>query len=233
MTPARLALAATAHPALLPRVLPFAAFVVLLALEPALARVLSPTLDPRWLYAVRAAVAAGLLGWFWRDYGELARPAAPDRRHLLAAVAIGLGVLALWRTLDGGWLVLGAPGAGFDPRAADGTLIWPLALARLAGAALVVPLIEELFWRAFVLRWLEDADFSSVAPGRVGGRALILSSIVFGLEHQQWAAGIVAGLAYGWLYRRSGNLWLAVSAHAVTNAGLGLHVLASGAWHYW
>lgn len=66
-----------------------------------------------------------------------------------------------------------------------------------------------------------------------GVRAVLLSSVVFGLEHSQWLAGILAGIAYGWLYLRTGNLWVAIVAHAVTNAGLGIWVLATGAWYFW
>jgi len=50
---------------------------------------------------------------------------------------------------------------------------------------------------------------------------------------QQWAAGIVAGLAYAWLFIATRNLWVAVVAHAVTNSGLGIVVLLTGAWHFW
>jgi len=68
---------------------------------------------------------------------------------------------------------------------------------------------------------------------RNGVRALLISSIVFGIEHGLWLAGIIAGLAYGWLYIRSGNLWLPIFAHAVTNLLLGAWVLATGQWHFW
>ena len=119
------------------------------------------------------------------------------------------------------------------PLAADGSIDWSLALMRLAGSALVVPLMEELFWRSLVMRWLDEADFLAVDPARIGLRAVLFSSIAFGLEHSQWAAGMLAGLVYGWLYVRSGNLWIPIAAHAVTNAGLGVWVLATGAWYFW
>jgi CAAX prenyl protease-like protein len=93
--------------------------------------------------------------------------------------------------------------------------------------------MEELFWRSLVMRWLEDTDFAALNPAQVGFRALLLSSLAFGFEHSQWLAGVLAGIAYGWLYQRSGNLWVAVVAHATTNVGLGLWVLATGAWYFW
>jgi len=217
----------------LARAVPFAVFIGLMAAEPWLAGQLAGMIDPRWLYGIRATLVAGLLFVFWPSFTELTAARRPSRRQIWLAPAAGLLVLAIWLWLDSGVFVLGRSGSGFVPRAVDGGIDWPLALMRLAGSALVVPLMEELFWRSLVMRWLEEADFLAVDPARIGLRAVFLSSIAFGLEHSQWAAGILAGLVYGWLYLRSGNLWLAIAAHAVTNAGLGVWVLATGAWYFW
>ena len=200
------------------RALPFAVFIGLMAAESWLAAQLTGVIDPRWLYGIRAALVAGLLFVFLPSFMELTSARRPSIREVGLALAAGLFVLAVWLLLDSGIFVLGQSGSGFDPRTADGSIDWSLALMRLAGAALVVPLMEELFWRSLVMRWLEDADFLTVNPVRVGLRAVLLSSIVFGLEHSQWAAGMLAGLVYGWLYVRSGNLWVPVAAHAVTNS---------------
>jgi CAAX prenyl protease-like protein len=219
-------------PPILFRAIPFAVFVTLLAIEPWLGRQLADILDPRWLYGGRSIIVAGLLLLFWHHYRELVirRPKTLD---CLLAVGVGFVVLAFWLKLDAGIFVLGQSGSGFDPREADGSINWPLAVMRLAGSALVVPVMEELFWRSLVMRWLENTDFATVDPARVGIFALLFSSIAFGFEHSQWAAGILAGVAYGWLYLRCRNLWLAIIAHAVTNAGLGIWVLATASWYFW
>ena len=67
-----------------------------------------------------------------------------------------------------------------------------------------------------------ESRFPADFPAAVGLRALFVSSLVFGLEHSLWFAGLLAGLAYGWLYRRSGNLWWLILAHGLTNFILGL-----------
>ncbi len=219
-------------PPLLARAIPFVIFIGLLAAEPWLGRQLADVIDARWLYGVRSIIVAGLLWFFWSRFEELA-VRRPDRRQCFLGVAVGLVVLAIWLTLDTGFFVLGQSGSGFDPRTGEGLLDWPLALMRLAGSALVVPVMEELFWRSLIMRWLVNADFAAVDPARVGISALLFSSLAFGFEHSQWAAGIIAGLAYGWLYQRSRNLWLPILAHAVTNAGLGVWVLVTGAWYFW
>ncbi|MBU1363597.1 MAG: CAAX prenyl protease-related protein [Gammaproteobacteria bacterium] len=217
----------------LARAVPFAVFIGLMAAEPWLAAQLAEVIEPHWLYGLRAALVAGLLFAFWPGFTELTAARRPSAREIGLALTAGLMVLGIWLLLDSGIFVLGESGSGFVPDAADGGIDWPLALMRLAGSALVVPLMEELFWRSLVMRWLEEADFSAVDPARIGLRAVLVSSLVFGLEHSQWAAGMLAGLVYGWLYMRSGNLWVAIVAHAVTNAGLGIWVLATGAWYFW
>jgi CAAX prenyl protease-like protein len=84
------------------------------------------------------------------------------------------------------------------------------------------------------LRAAAQADGArGVDPQRVGTKAVVLSTFVFMLAHTLWLAAIVAGLAYAWLYVRSGKLWLAVIAHAVTNGALGAWVGATGHWQFW
>ena len=218
------------------RVLPFGAYIAFLAVEPHAGTVFGALgfsgLDPRWIYLVKVGCVGGLLAYFWRDYRELARPGNARASDWILAAAAGLAVFFAWIRLDASWMVIGDSGAGFDPRT-EGQIDWSLATARIAGAALVVPLMEELFWRSFVMRWIDRSDFLSVAPGAVSMRALSIASAIFAVEHREWFAGLVAGLVYAWLYVRSANLWLPVLAHAVTNAVLGVYVLATGKWGYW
>lgn len=218
-------------PAALARCIPFFVFMALLALRGYLPDDLG--LDARWVYGAQALVVAGLLAWYWRGYGELARQNLPDAREGALAVVVGIAVFALWVQLDAPWMQLGTATASFVPLDASGQLIWPLVALRLAGAALVVPVMEELFWRSFLMRWVQHPGFERVDPRTVGLKAIVLSTFVFTLAHTLWLAAIVAGLAYAWLYRRSGKLWTAVIAHAVTNGMLGVWVIWTGRWEFW
>ena len=211
------------------RSLPFAVYIGFLALAPILTRVFGAAFDPRWLYAAQVGLAAAALAACWRRYGELHEAPAPA--GLAAGAAVGALVFALWINLDFGPLVLRSS-EGFDPTT-DGRVEWRLALTRLAGATLVVPVMEEVFWRAFILRWLHRPRFLDVDPREVGWQPLLISSAVFATEHHLWFAGLLAGLAYGWLYIRTGNVWVPVAAHAVTNGLLGWWVLATGSWTFW
>jgi hypothetical protein len=186
--------------------------------------------DVRWLYPLKAVLVALTLWYFRGEYRELlARPAA---KSLWISIAVGVLVFVLWINLDQGWLNLGG-GAGFDPHTPDGHLTWVLVVFRLAGAALEVPVMEELFWRSFLMRWIERQDFLTVPAAQVGLRAILISSALFGSEHSLWFAGILAGLAYAWLYRIYQTLWAPITAHATTNLVLGLWVLYAGAWQFW
>ena len=215
------------------RVLPFAVFMALLAL-----RSMAPTdgrwgFDTQWLYGLNLLLVGGLLAACWREYGELARQNLPQPGELALSVLVGMAVFGLWIHLDAPWMQIGQPSASFVPVDALGQLQWPLIAVRWAGAALLVPVMEELFWRAFLMRWLQAPQFEGVDPRRVGAKAVILSTFVFMLAHPLWLAAIVAGLAYALLYRQTGKLWTAVLAHAVTNGALGIWVVKTGQWQFW
>jgi CAAX prenyl protease-like protein len=142
-------------------------------------------------------------------------------------------VFVLWIQLDAPWMRLAEPSASFVPVDAQGALIWPLIAVRWLGAALLVPVMEELFWRSFLMRWVQSPQFEAVLPQRVGVKAVMLVTFVFMLAHTLWLAAIIAGLAYAWLYIRTGKLWVPVIAHAVTNGVLGVWVVATQSWAFW
>jgi CAAX prenyl protease-like protein len=215
------------------RIVPFAVFMLLLAL-----RGIAPSdggwgFDARWLYGATVSVVGALLLAWRHEYGELSRQNLPSAREALWAVAVGLVVFGLWISLDHPALRLGRESAAFHPVDAQGSLDWTLIVVRWIGAALLVPVMEELFWRSFLMRWIERAQFEAVPPRQVGFRAVMLSTFVFMLAHTLWLAAILAGVAYALLYIRSGKLWTAVLAHAVTNGALGIWVVATRNWQFW
>ncbi len=218
-------------PAAWARILPFLLFLGLLALRGAMADL--ALLDARWLYALNLILVGGLLAFCWRGYGELHRQNRPQGREWLWSVAVGLGVFLAWIHLDAPWMQIGEPTASFVPTQGDGRLDWPLIAVRWIGATALVPVMEELFWRSFLMRWLEHPQFDAVPPQRVTIKPALLSTFAFMLVHPLWLAAIVAGAAYAGLYVRTGRLWNAVIAHAVTNGALGIWVVATGSWQFW
>ena len=212
------------------RVAPFAVFIAFLALQPYLERLF----DSRWLVVSRGLVVAGLLACLWRHYEEL------DRERLrasasdwLLAVAVGIGIFFLWISFASGWSTVGELSGGFVPLREDGSIDPWLAGLRLFGLALAVPVMEELFWRSFVMRRIDRADFLRLDPRRASLAAFALSSALFALEHSQWFAGLIAGAGYAWLYMRSRSLLIPIVSHATTNATLGTWILLTGSWAFW
>jgi len=215
------------------RIVPFAAFMLLLAVRGAVPADGSWGFDARWVYGATVLIVGALLAFYWREYGELVPQLRPNLRELLLAVAVGLAVYWLWVRLDAPWMRLGTPTAAFRPVDEQGNLMWPLLAVRWIGATLLVPVMEELFWRSFLMRWVDQPQFEAVPPQRVGLKAIVLSTFVFMLAHTLWLAAIVAGLAYAWLYVRTGKLWVPIVAHAVTNGALGVWVVMTGSWEFW
>lgn len=213
------------------RILPFAVYIGFLVLE----SILPEThigFDVRWLYTVKVACVAGALAVLWKRYGELATPRGASATDWTLSAVAGVVIFLLWIFLQQRWAMLGTP-AGWKPLSANGEKSWSLVVARLVGAVIVVPVMEELFWRSLVMRWIRSHDFLAVVPRQVGAMAFLVSSALFGLEHHQWLAGVLAGFGYAGIYMRSGNLWTAMAAHAITNLLLGSWVLYTGQWQFW
>lgn len=166
------------------------------------------------------------------QYVELYETLAIRWPQLAQAFGAGVMVFLLWINLDSGWMVL-EKSAGLDPRDETGQLDYAMVAVRIVGAVLVVPLMEELFWRSFLMRWIDRKDFLNHAPADVSFKALFLTSCVFASAHAHWFAGLVAGIVYGWLYIRTRNLWMPVIAHAITNGILGVWVVHAGRWDFW
>lgn len=113
--------------------------------------------------------------------------------------------LVILRFVDGD---LSAAARNLVDRATDPVGV--LLLVLIAGVA--APLVEELFYRGFLLRALER---------RIGTTwALVVSSVVFAAVHLQalqFPALLLFGLVAGGLYVRTGRLGMAWAAHVAFN----------------
>ena len=180
------------HPATA-RIVPFAIYIAFLPLGQMAASAF-PGADLRPLYGVQVGLTALALAYFWREYGELHVRAAIRGRDVLLAIAAGVLVFILWVSLDHPLFLLGETGGGFDPRN-DGRVDWALAVVRVLGASLTVPVMEELFWRAFLARWIDRPSCREQPPQRISLKAIGLTSCLFAVEHTLWFAGLLAGFA--------------------------------------
>lgn len=183
------------------------------------------------LYIAKAiAVTAALL-----IYRGPLREIRFDSKVVLPSVILGLAVFGLWIGID-----INVPyphigtRAAFDPTPLAGTA-WGITflVVRLYGLVLMVPVMEELFWRSFLLRYLTNPDFHKVPLGTFSALALWLMVAASALAHPEWLVAIIASLAYALWLKRTTNLFGVILAHAVTNAALGVYVLVTGNWQYW
>jgi CAAX prenyl protease-like protein len=197
----------------LPYVAPFAIYLAFLLIQ---------THDnlPR-VYPIKIIAVAAALVYFWKCYTEL----RPNFSWL--AVTVGIAAIAIWIAIDPFYPKLGQR-TGFDA-----TGRWNFIACRMAGAVLVVPVMEEIFWRAFAIRWLVDKDFKSVPVGTFTWTSFAVTVVFFGLEHHEWLAGMICGALYNWLYYWRKDVFSCIVAHAVSNAALAGWVLAKGDWKFW
>ncbi len=206
--------AAAAKRPWLPYVAPMAAYMTIMLVQ--------DSKNVLWVYPFKVIIVAGLLWVFHNRYVEL-RPS-----FSLLDVAVGLTAIALWILLDPYYPKMGGKGDIFD---ASGH--WFFIVSRVAGASLVVPLMEELFWRGFMIRWLVKEDFKKVPIGSFTLPSFAITVALFGIEHREWLAGLVCGALYNWLYYRRKSLFACVVAHATSNAALAAWVLWRGDWKFW
>jgi CAAX prenyl protease-like protein len=209
-------------------VAPFAAYVGFLALE-------KSVFHSQHLYPVRCLVVVAVILLFSRPYLSW-RPGRP-----IGSVAIGLAVFAIWIAPDAlfgyrhFWLFENPVMGTTQSTLAPGDQADFLFLAfRALGSTLLVPVLEELFWRGWLMRWLILPDFTKVPLGTYTPLAFWGVALLFASEHgPYWEVGLAAGIVYnGWLLRTR-SLADCMLAHAVTNGALSAYVIATGAWRYW
>ncbi len=216
-------------------VAPFAAFLVLTPVE-GFAVTREETPHPTWYplaYSVKVALVAAV-AWACRSTWRDLTP-SPGWTRLAVSAGLGVIVTVFWVGLDPYYPRFSFLGArtAFDP----GLIPSPIGrigflAVRFVGLAALVPLIEELFWRSFLMRWLIDPAFTRVPIGRVTPFAVAVTSVLFGLEHPEWLPGLLTGLLWAALLAWSRSLTTCLVSHAVANLGLGLYVLATGEWKF-
>jgi len=186
-----------------------------------------------YLYPLKVLVVACLLYRYRKEYQELKLKDLANFSTTFTVCISGLLVFFLWIHMD--WTL----GVAENPRGFNPTLLpcgWVrvvMTMFRVSGAVLVVPVMEELFWRSFLSRYIIDSDFKKVPLGSFSWASFLLTAVLFGFEHNYILAGMMAGIFYSLILYRTKSLAQCVLAHAVTNLALALYVLSSGKWQFW
>ena len=213
-----------------PYVLPFVAFLILLSLDGKLG--LAPEIE----YPLRVVVLAIILWVFSRHVIDFRVKNWPG------SIGLGIAVFVLWigpdlisDTYRQHWLFQNSiVGSAPTPAGGYGYLGSTALIFRTIRAVILVPIIEELFWRAWLMRWLIKPDFQGLPLGAYTAQAFWISAVLFAVEHGSfWDVGLIAGIAYNWWMVKTKSLGDLILTHAVTNGILSAYVLIAGKWQYW
>lgn len=183
-----------------------------------------------WVYPLQTLLCGAAVVYYWKHYDFGARGGW--------WLALSGGVLALGIWLSPQLLFGSAPRTeGFNPTVFEegSALYWLTVVGRFARLVIVVPLIEEIFWRGFLMRYLIKEDFDKVALGAYTPLSFFGVAGLFMLVHStaDWPAALLTGLIYNGLMVRTKSLGACVAAHAVTNLGLGAYIMATRQWGFW
>lgn len=215
----------------IPWIAPFAVFMLLLLVSDML------SLPQPWSSIVWVVVPVATLLACSRDIIASLRV-----RHPVTSVLLGLAVCALWVAPDvlvpgwrGHWLfqngITGELKTSIPPSELSDPLIVTLRVLR---ASLIVPVLEELFWRGWLPRWIVNNDWQKVPLGTYTTLAFVGTAVLFASEHgPYWEVGLLCGLIYNWWMWRTKSLGDLVLVHAVTNAALSAFVIATKRYEFW
>ena len=161
--------------------------------------------------------------------------------HWMASIAIGLGVCALWIAPDAlipGWRlhpVFQNSITGHVTTSIDPSEFTPLMLAlRTMRASLIVPVLEELFWRGWLPRWVQDLDVAKIPIGKYTPLAFWGTAVLFAAEHGPfWEVGLLCGIIFNYWIMRTRSLGDLILTHTVTNLALSLYVIWTARWMFW
>ena len=183
-----------------------------------------------WVYPLQTFLCAGLLVFYWREYEF-----HPLRRPVFA-ISIALLVFVLWIAPQQ-FFHFPARSVGFNPDtlAANPAAYWTTLILRFLRLVVVVPLVEEIFWRGFLLRYLISERFDEVPFGSFSWLSFSVVTLAFGLSHStaDWPAALLTGALYNFVAYRTKSLSACVLAHALTNLALGLWIVATRQWGFW
>ncbi len=182
-----------------------------------------------WVYPLQTLVCAAALVFYWKQYDF-------GRGGMGWAIGGGLLALVLWVSPQ---VVFGfAPRTeGFDPSVFenDPLLYWLTVISRFARLVIIVPLIEEIFWRGFLMRYLIREDFTNVAFGTYKPAAFFGVAGLFMLVHNppDWPAAFLTGIIFNFIAVKTRSLSACIAAHALTNLILGVYIMNTRQWGFW
>lgn len=201
------------------------------------------------MHVLGAAWATWLLRHHWPGLGK---------PHLLASVIVGLFAAWMWVAGQhwlagieignqnlGGTLSFGIKPPFFElaPRSFESVsdkfstapAFWSHVVLKITRAVTIVPVVEELFWRGFVLRAFVNWNrFEDVPLGKFTWFSFLGSSLLSVAQHPaNWGVSILCWMLFNALFYWNRSLLCLMLTHAITNLALYIYVVRSGDWQFW
>lgn len=198
---------------------------------------------PQWYVLKIAVVALSMLAFLplYRDLGWRLDVETIVFGLLGATLWIGICRLgwneSLGRLLGLGSLLPLGERPGFDPWTSIASQdVWRSVFlgVRFLGLALIIPIIEEVFLRGFLIRFVESGDWNRLRVDELGPKAYLAATAYGVVAHpSEWLAALVWFSLISLLMWRTKRISSCIVAHAITNLLLGLYVVLWQDWQWW
>lgn len=202
----------------------------------------------QWAYPLQVLVCFPLLLRWWRVYEFRWDARAVVWGIVFGAVGIGFWLLPTtlydhlgmsgdpegWQK----WLGLAPRSDGFNPGVFENPVgYWVSLVLRFFRAAVVVALVEEVFWRGFLMRFLLDwdGDFWKQPFGKPAwlSYAVVTGMFIGAHSSVDYAGALVYGSLTYLLCVWSKSLSACVVMHATANFLMGCYIMAYGKYGLW
>lgn len=188
------------HDPITARILPFAVFMLTAVIVPVISQ------NPAMLYPLRVILLAGVIVLVWPALRQL-------QIRVSASSWLAGGVVGLV------WVLVPVASSDAPPPYGDLTGVWIMLwfLFRGIGTVLLVPLVEELFFRDYLESRIRGAGLAAPAPVWRTLMAAVITAGLFAALHDRWIEAFFAGLVFSLVAQRNGRISDAISAHAIAN----------------
>ncbi|MBK4218136.1 exosortase E/protease, VPEID-CTERM system [Paracoccus caeni] len=182
------------------RILPFAVFMLTAVIAPAISQ------NPAMFYPIRVILLAAILALVWPALRGIVWRVSP------VAWAAGAAIGLMWIAIPV------APSEGPPPYGAlTGGLVILWFVFRGIGTVILVPLVEELFFRDYLESRLRGAPVDAPAPLWRNVLAIAISAGLFAALHDRWIEAFIAGVVFSLAVRHRGRIADGIAAHAMAN----------------
>jgi CAAX prenyl protease-like protein len=151
----------------------------------------------------------------------------------ILTIFIGIFIFILWVGLEGRYPLFFGSNIHYDPTIFGSTLMMVLIFLRFFGSVLVAPLIEELFMRSFLMRYIIRPNWEDVPIGAYSFESFAIVTLIFGFSHYRWLPGIITAILLNLLLYRKKNIVPCILAHGIANLLLLIYVVNTTSWFFY